>query len=183
MPYAESNGRGWVDKGGGARMSDITVAKMRHRILQCFYVGYDFKSVEMAPYHSDVRFDIIGINRYNRNVKIFEIKSCRHDFIKDKKWQKYLPFCTQMYFAAPKGVIKAEELPAGVGLVEFYNQPVNGYMLYDFTKRCRTREPVSQDNYIKLIEGAMVRLDTENKKLKDIIAGDYRPADCDVWDL
>jgi hypothetical protein len=48
----------------------------------------------------------------------YEVKVTRSDFVNDNKWKKYLPFCHSFYFAAPRGLIKPEELSDGVGLIE-----------------------------------------------------------------
>jgi hypothetical protein len=48
----------------------------------------------------------------------YEVKVSRSDFVNDKKWQKYLPMCHEMNFAAPKGLISVDELPKEVGLLE-----------------------------------------------------------------
>ena len=48
----------------------------------------------------------------------YEIKVSRQDFVRDTKWQKYLPYCNYMYFVAPKGIIQLAELPAEIGLYE-----------------------------------------------------------------
>lgn len=47
----------------------------------------------------------------------YEIKVSRSDFLGDKKWQGYLPYCNEFYFVCPNGMIKPEELPDGVGLI------------------------------------------------------------------
>lgn len=52
-------------------------------------------------------------------VSIYECKASRSDLLADLnagKWQKYLPFCNRLYFAAPRGVITVDDLPPGVGL-------------------------------------------------------------------
>lgn len=138
---------------------------MKKRILKVCYRGFDFATDEIAPYHTDIRFDVMGLQRFNRNVKIFEVKSCRQDFISDKKWDKYLPFATHFYFAAPKGVIQPSELPNGIGLVEFWKMP-HGYIAFDYTKKCRKQPPITQENYIKLIEAAFMRLKWKNECLQ-----------------
>jgi hypothetical protein len=48
----------------------------------------------------------------------YEIKVSRADFIRDTKWQRYLPYCHYMYFVAPKGIVNPNELPPEVGLYE-----------------------------------------------------------------
>lgn len=48
----------------------------------------------------------------------YEIKVSRSDFMRDEKWQNYLPMCNFLYFVAPKGLIDPGELPQEVGLME-----------------------------------------------------------------
>lgn len=47
----------------------------------------------------------------------YEIKVSRGDFVRDEKWMHYLPFCHQLYFVCPSGLIQKEEVPDGVGLM------------------------------------------------------------------
>jgi hypothetical protein len=47
----------------------------------------------------------------------YEIKVSKQDFIHDEKWHTYLPYCNQLYFVCPKGVISVESVPDGVGLI------------------------------------------------------------------
>lgn len=56
----------------------------------------------------------------------YEIKVSRSDFLGDRKWQKYIDYCNEFYFAAPKGLIAPNELPPEVGLIE---ATVNGKAL------------------------------------------------------
>ena len=51
------------------------------------------------------------------SVTGYEIKINRSDFINDKKWQYYLPYCNEFYFVCPKGIIVPEELEENVGLL------------------------------------------------------------------
>ena len=139
-------------------MNADTATKIKALVMRDVLPGYyDFKTTEFAPYHTDIRFDVIGIQRAKRTSRIVEVKSCRADFLADSKWEKYLPFATHFYFAAPAGVIKPEELPATVGLVEI-EQFANGHEAMRYTKFCKKLPPLSELNYIKLIEGAFVRL-------------------------
>ena len=46
-----------------------------------------------------------------------EIKVSRGDFLADKKWQHYLPYCEKFYFACPEGLIQDSEISEGVGLI------------------------------------------------------------------
>ncbi|GAH75732.1 unnamed protein product, partial [marine sediment metagenome] len=51
---------------------------------------------------------------------IYEVKISRSDFNADVnrgKYLKYLSECNQLYFAAPAGIIKINEVPDGTGLI------------------------------------------------------------------
>ena len=48
----------------------------------------------------------------------YEVKISRGDFIRDDKWRNYLPLCNQLYFATLPGIVKPNELPTEVGLIE-----------------------------------------------------------------
>lgn len=48
----------------------------------------------------------------------YEIKVSRSDFLSDKKWRHYLPYCNEFFFVAPKGLIGTNELPPEAGLLE-----------------------------------------------------------------
>ena len=142
-------------------MRTLTADKIKKLALRDILPGYyDFKTTEFAPYHTDVRFDVIGIKRATRMSRIVEVKSCRADFLSDHKWEKYLPFATHFYFAAPKGAIRIDELPPGVGLAEVKEFP-NGHMALEYTKKCKRLPGLSDDTYMRLIEGAFVRLKFE----------------------
>ena len=82
-------------------------------------LGYGFVGTELAPAGTGVRFDVVGVARYTRQVRIYEIKSSRADFLGDAKWEKYLPFCTHFAFVAPAGAIFRWELPRECGLIEY----------------------------------------------------------------
>lgn len=47
----------------------------------------------------------------------YEIKVSKSDFLRDVKWQEYLPVCTTFYFVVPEGLITANVLPDGIGLM------------------------------------------------------------------
>jgi len=56
----------------------------------------------------------------SRPVIAAEIKVSRQDFLSDKKWQEYVPYCNLFFFACPRGVVRIGDLPSGVGLVWAY---------------------------------------------------------------
>ena len=84
-----------------------------------FDLGYAYVANEFMPSNANVRFDVIGIAKYTRQVRIYEIKSSRGDFLGDGKWERYLDYCTHFSFVAPAGAIFRWELARGVGLIEY----------------------------------------------------------------
>ncbi len=68
-----------------------------------------------------------------------EIKVSRADFLGDKKWRGYLPYCEKFYFACPIGLIRPEELEPGIGLLWIHE---NGTVQIE--KRAKHR-PMTED--------------------------------------
>lgn len=136
----------------------MTESQIKEFARKNLFHGYDFVTVEMGPYHSSIRFDVVGIRRSKRIVRILEVKTNRADFLQDKKWRKYLSYATYFYFIAPQGVIKPEELDEPVGLIELRPVPHNPkYLFYEFKKKCRKLPDISVDCYIQLIEAVAWR--------------------------
>lgn len=61
------------------------------------------------------RVDLMGLARDGRLVAV-EVKSCRTDFLTDRKWQGYLGYADQFYFAVAPG-FPCDLLPAEEGLI------------------------------------------------------------------
>jgi len=91
-------------------------------------LGYPVVATEFSPPGSGCRFDVIGLGRYTRQVRIYEVKSSRADWLADGKWERYLPYCTHFAFVAPAGAIARWELDREIGLVE-YGHPALERML------------------------------------------------------
>lgn len=94
-------------------------------------------------------------------VEVFEIKSCRSDFMTDTKWPTYLNYCNRFNFVCPEGVIKKDELPSDVGLAYFKDGkirtvrkplyrntdiPVNFFKYIIFNRLQNDRYPFHSDN-------------------------------------
>jgi hypothetical protein len=47
----------------------------------------------------------------------YEIKVDRADFEQDQKWVRYMECCHLFFFVCPAGLIRATDIPAGVGLI------------------------------------------------------------------
>jgi hypothetical protein len=67
-------------------------------------------------------FDAISITKSwtSPMIRVYEVKVSRSDFQRDGKYQCYLPYCHEFYFVVPKGMVKKEEVPDGIGLI-YYN--------------------------------------------------------------
>jgi hypothetical protein len=129
-------------------------------------LGYPYVATEFSPSRSGCRFDVIGLGRYTRQVRIYEVKSSRADFLADGKWTSYLKYCTHFAFVAPAGAINRWELERDVGLIE-YGHPSFEKMIanrrYGFLVRPddalrasrparRLRDSVGDDEWLALLE-------------------------------
>ena len=78
----------------------------------------------------------------------YEIKVSRSDFTRDNKWHLYLQYCNEFFFVVPKGLIRKEELPDGVGLI--YYDPEAKRVLSTAKKALyrQIEEPVGVYTYI-----------------------------------
>jgi hypothetical protein len=61
------------------------------------------------------RVDLMALGHDGRLVAV-EVKSCRADFLTDRKWQGYLGYADQFYFAVAPG-FPCELLPPDEGLI------------------------------------------------------------------
>lgn len=85
------------------------------------------------------RADVITIKpSYTKfNLDIYECKVTRSDFLSDinsKKYEIYYNHCHRFYFAALSGIIKASEIPDGIGLI------VRGETGWKTIKQAKKRE-------------------------------------------
>ncbi|MEG1564999.1 MAG: hypothetical protein RR365_14960 [Bacteroides sp.] len=73
-----------------------------------------------------LQFDGVAIYKSwtNPQIRGYEIKVSRSDFLRDAKYPCYLPYFHEFYFVVPKGMIKREELEDGIGLM--YYDPDTG---------------------------------------------------------
>ena len=78
------------------------------------------------------RLDLLCMNMKREFVGV-EVKSCRADYISDKKWHTYLPYVNKLYFMLPPKAIKSkffdkvveDTKPLGVGIMSISD---NGYV-------------------------------------------------------
>lgn len=74
-----------------------------------------FACLEEVTLANGRRADVMGIDSKGA-LAIVEIKSCLEDFAVDAKWQDYMPFCDQFYFAVDPD-FPQEIIPEDVGLL------------------------------------------------------------------
>ncbi|MDF2842496.1 MAG: hypothetical protein K0R00_922 [Herbinix sp.] len=69
-----------------------------------------------------LQFDGLAIYKSwaHPNIVGYEIKISRSDFQRDTKFFQYMPYCHELYFVVPTGLIDRMELPNDVGLI-YYN--------------------------------------------------------------
>jgi hypothetical protein len=130
-------------------------------------LGYAFVGTEFSPRDTGLRFDVVGVSRRTRQVRIYEVKSSRGDFLRDAKWERYLSYCTHFAFVAPAGAIYRWELPREVGIIE-YGAPAFERMrrarrwgmtilredcLRATRPSLRLRDGVANDEWIAILEG------------------------------
>lgn len=78
-------------------------------------LGHDFASVEEFSPAPGLRVDVMALGPRGE-LWVVECKSCRTDFLSDRKWQNYLPFCDR-YFWAVDCDFPVELLPDDTGLI------------------------------------------------------------------
>lgn len=102
------------------------------------------------------RFDLWAMKKSYTNPMtwIYEVKVSRQDFLKDNKWQSYLPYCTDFYFVAPYGIIDVNEVPEQSGLLL---SSKNGTRLY-CKKKAPHREVKIPDSVFKYILMSRVKI-------------------------
>jgi len=59
-------------------LRDLATERMRG-------LGYAYVGTEVAPARAGLRFDVVGVARWSRQVRIYEVKSSRGDFVGDAK--------------------------------------------------------------------------------------------------
>ncbi len=67
-------------------------------------------------------FDAIAIYKsWSRpQIRGYEIKVSRSDFLRDAKYTQYLPYCHEFYFVTPTGLVQRQEVEENIGLI-WYN--------------------------------------------------------------
>lgn len=122
--------------------TDVSIQDIKKYFRQ-HNTGFFFSMFETGLHGN--RFDLIRIDPRKRYIRIFEFKSCRKDFVSDKKWEQYLNYCHTFTFVCPREVIQKNDLPTGIGLMWIYKwryRPSDRHWLLEgeWIKRPRKRE-------------------------------------------
>lgn len=90
----------WEDLSRGDKTSIISAAIMKHIYLRGnnTRIGMREINVNIGKHKSNLRIDVLEINRQKNILVGYEVKSCIQDFRTDKKWKKYLDLINQLYF-------------------------------------------------------------------------------------
>lgn len=127
------------------KITDAQKTDIMLQALQKYYGGWHrmrtnvlFPELRLGSGYSDIaqrRIDLFIISSEKGNyTTAFEIKASRTDFLKDikndLKQRGARMYATNFYYVAPKGMLKAEEIPVWAGLKEYdfeterFNTPI-----------------------------------------------------------
>lgn len=91
-------------------------AKLQEKALKWLYKN-DYIAATEITLPNNQRADVIGYNREGKTI-IIEVKVNREDFLQDKKWEGYLPYCHEFYFLLGTDIYlyfdTDKHLPAGL---------------------------------------------------------------------
>jgi len=93
------------------KQTGILLARGAVRLL--FDLGY--APLTEFTLASGRRVDVFGVGKHASLVAV-EVKSSRNDFLSDQKWQSYLEYCDQFYFAVPES-FPTELIPSHQGFM------------------------------------------------------------------
>lgn len=111
-----------------------------------------------------VQFDAILVDCHKRYVRGFEFKVSRSDFLQDKKWKKYLKYCSSFSFVCPPDIIKKSEVEKGIGLVYVSAGDCTKWPAIQWIQRPRSR-PMEDIVYIRVITSMLLRAKTRRDEI------------------
>ena len=82
------------------RQKKLKTGQLLARGMARHLTGLGFVSLEEFPPIKGLRVDLLALGRKSE-IWIIECKSSREDFMSDEKWQNYLPWCDQYFWAVP----------------------------------------------------------------------------------
>ena len=90
----------WSELSRRDKTDIMTVAVMRHIFIRGnnHQIGMREINVNIGKHKSNLRIDVLQIDRNKNELDGYEVKSCIQDFRTDKKWHKYLELVNRLYF-------------------------------------------------------------------------------------
>lgn len=104
-------------------MKKITTKEITKSLIESISKDEWIVGAEVAVRGTNGRIDVCAVRKrqfLRKQIRGYEVKISRSDFLSDvgsQKWRKYLAVCHQVYFAAPSGLLKKNEIPHGAGLI------------------------------------------------------------------
>lgn len=90
---------------------------MKHR-GDLFFTEVKNGPTQIVSHHARIDALAMPISWTKFQITGYEVKVARSDFLRDNKWQAYLPMCNQLYFAVAPGVCDVSEVPDTCGLMQ-----------------------------------------------------------------
>lgn len=120
--------------------------------------------------YGDTRIDAVVIDVRRRNVRGFEVKVAKEDYLRDKKWQMYSAFCSSLSIVCPEGLLQVEEVSKPFGLAWVYE---DGRLEWQrMPRNLQSRESLAWTlTYLSVLEKEIARLVPENNGLKLSLRG------------
>jgi hypothetical protein len=109
-------------------MSEVTSLGIKNALAKKHRREFFITECKTGPTTTGLyKFDGIAIYKsWTRpQIRGYEIKISRSDFLGDNKFYNYLPYCHEMYFVVPTGLIDRAEIPTEIGLIN-YNPKTGG---------------------------------------------------------
>jgi translation elongation factor P/translation initiation factor 5A len=101
----------WSELNRHDKTDIMTVAVMKNIFIRGnnHQVGLREINVNIGKNKSNLRIDVLQIDRNKNDLDGYEIKSCIQDFRTDKKWHKYLDLINRLYFVFDSETYKKYE--------------------------------------------------------------------------
>lgn len=139
----------WEELTRGDKTSIMTAAIMRHIFINgngC-KVGMREINVNIGKNKSNLRIDVLEINRNSNTLIGYEVKSCIQDFRTDKKWRKYLELINYLFFVFDNETYEKhkeeilEKIGDAAGIYVYYPK----YCRFIFEKGCAMYNVAEKD--------------------------------------
>ena len=106
-------------------MSKVTARDIKIALAKKHQAEFFLTEVKNGPtqYGSNLLiFDAVAIYKsWSRpQIRGYEIKVSRSDFLRDAKYSQYLPYFHEFYFVVPTGLVQRQEVEENIGLI-WYN--------------------------------------------------------------